>query len=193
MKREERYVVIKHTDIDQLSYDHQLKLRAILGKVERIREKKGKEPLKAVVVEADWPEYEPTWKAIESRVKKESDDEKFTAMFDKLEMFSYFYVVRTRKGDFLITSDAHSPSRLRGYSGYKFRAMFSPDCGFNASEVLHTNWGIDFKFIVQVSKEQLLELYDPNKSISNYNVAEFITDKLRIENSSAEVAKSLHK
>lgn len=194
MNREERYVVIKHTDIeDILSDSDKLILSAVLARIDRVRKEKGKEPLKAVVVEADWPEYEPTWKAIESRVKKASDDEKFAAMFDKLDMFGYFYVVRTRKGDFLLTSDAHSPSRLRGYSGYKFRAMFSPDCGFDAREVLHTNWGIDFKFIVQVSKEQLLELYDPNKSISNYNVAEFITDKLRIENSSAEVAKSLHK
>ena len=32
------------------------------------RRLKGKEPLDCVVVESDWPEYEPTWRAIEARV-----------------------------------------------------------------------------------------------------------------------------
>lgn len=58
MNRENRYVVIKLSDTDHMNYDDQLKLRALLRKLEKSRVKRGKEPLKAVVVEHDWPEYE---------------------------------------------------------------------------------------------------------------------------------------
>jgi hypothetical protein len=33
------------------------------------RRRQGKKPLVACVVESDWPEYEPTWNAIEERTK----------------------------------------------------------------------------------------------------------------------------
>ena len=38
-----------------------------MAKIEMARVHEGKAPLDAVVVESDWPEYEPTWKAIEAR------------------------------------------------------------------------------------------------------------------------------
>ena len=37
-------------------------------KVNRLRARAGKQQLRCVVVEHDWPEYEPTWAAIERRV-----------------------------------------------------------------------------------------------------------------------------
>ena len=45
-----------------------IELRRIQAKVGEHRTGIGKPPLDCVVVEADWPEYEPTWKAIEARV-----------------------------------------------------------------------------------------------------------------------------
>ncbi|AGJ71555.1 hypothetical protein Lw1_gp148 [Escherichia phage Lw1] len=178
MEREQKYIVIKLSDVDKMSYEDQLKLRFIARRVERQRSRDGKEPLKAVVVEHDWPEYEPTWKAIETRVEREESHRKFVSIFDDKERLGFFYVVETHQGRFLITSNAHHSSRLEGYSGYKYRALFSPDCGFDNSEIFFTNWGVHFKKVVQVSFEKLVSLYDPNKSISNYNVAEFIINKL---------------
>ncbi len=179
MERKNMYVVMKHTDIDSaLSDSDKLLLSAILSKVERYRKEQGKDEFAAVVVEHDWPEYEPTWKAIETRVDREEKHRKFNAIFDDKERFSFFYVVETHHGRFLLTSNAHHGSRLKGYSGYEYRALSSPDCGFDSNEILFTNWGVHFKKVVQVSFEELVSLYDPNKSISNYNVAEFIINKL---------------
>ena len=67
--REERYIVFKISDIraalstsefDDLRYMHRV--------VNACRERNGKVPLACVVVEEDWPEYEPTRQAIEARV-----------------------------------------------------------------------------------------------------------------------------
>ena len=69
MKREHRYFVLKLTDADRwLTATERLILAAIGEKVEAHRCNTGKAPLECVVVERDWPEYEPTWKAIEARV-----------------------------------------------------------------------------------------------------------------------------
>ena len=67
--REARYVVLKNADIMQcLTVNELIELRRIQAKVEDHRAEIGKSPLDCVVVESDWPEYEPTWKAIEARV-----------------------------------------------------------------------------------------------------------------------------
>lgn len=67
--REVRYVVLKSADVMQcLTVSELIALRRIQAKVEEHRAEIGKPPLECVVVEADWPEYEPTWKAIEARV-----------------------------------------------------------------------------------------------------------------------------
>lgn len=178
MNRENRYAVIKLSDTDHMNYDDQLKLRALLRKLEKSRVKRGKEPLKVVVVEHDWPEYEQVWKMIETRVDLEDANHKFKKMLDNKERLGYFFVVETHQGQFLITSDAHSTNRLTQYSGYKYRAMFSPNCGFDNSEIFTTSWGVYFKKAVMVSFDEIVALYDPNASISNYNVAEFINKKL---------------
>ena len=68
-KREARYAVLKSADVMQcLTVSELIELRRIQAKVEEHRAEIGKPPLDCVVVEADWPEYEPTWKAIDARV-----------------------------------------------------------------------------------------------------------------------------
>ena len=65
-QREERYVVFKVSDLgNSLKGDE---IRRLAREYAEQRRLKGKEPLECVVVEKDWPEYEPTWRAIEARV-----------------------------------------------------------------------------------------------------------------------------
>lgn len=68
-KREPRYFVVKLKDAQ--AYLTSLE-RDILGniasKVARGRRQDGKPPLECVVVEADWPEHDPVWRAIEARM-----------------------------------------------------------------------------------------------------------------------------
>ena len=67
--REARYVVLKNADITQcLTVNELIELRRIQAKVGEHRAEIGTPPLDCVVVESDWPEYAPTWKAIEARV-----------------------------------------------------------------------------------------------------------------------------
>ena len=70
MKREWRYLVAKRVDVERaLTEVEQNILQTLLHKVHVWRTTvAGKATLDCVVVESDWPEYEPTWKAIEKRV-----------------------------------------------------------------------------------------------------------------------------
>lgn len=67
-KREPRYVVFKLKDI----VAYLPKMPSAIGLMERVihegRLADGKSDFRCVVVESDWPEYEPTWKAIEARM-----------------------------------------------------------------------------------------------------------------------------
>ena len=64
--REDRYIVFKTSDLgNSLKGDE---IRRLAREYAEQRRLKGKEPLECVVVEKDWPEYEPTWEAIEARV-----------------------------------------------------------------------------------------------------------------------------
>lgn len=70
-KRESRYTVLKVSDIQEyLTIEEIVELIQIEKKINHNRKIAGKEPVEAVVVEHDWPEYEPTWKAIEKRVSE---------------------------------------------------------------------------------------------------------------------------
>ena len=63
---EERYIVFKVSDLgNSLKGDE---IRKLAREYAEHREQLGKKPLDCVVVESDWPEYEPTWRAIEARV-----------------------------------------------------------------------------------------------------------------------------
>ena len=74
-EREYRYAVIKLTDAEAALtwYDRHL-LDEMLCKVYDHRRLNGKRKFRCVVVESDWPEYEPTWKAIEERMEQERED-----------------------------------------------------------------------------------------------------------------------
>ena len=66
--REERYTVLKHVDVTEaLDADEAELLIYLEEKIAHYRQMNDKPPLKCVVVESDWPEYEPTWQAIEKR------------------------------------------------------------------------------------------------------------------------------
>ena len=70
-KREERYIVIKHSDLQKANITgaQLASFWKLCTKVMAARKDAGKPPLECLVVEKDWPEYEPTWKAIEERMK----------------------------------------------------------------------------------------------------------------------------
>jgi len=69
VEREYRYMVFKLKDVRAaLSRDERALLKHLAGKVHDYRLGEGKAPLECVVVESDWPEYEPTWQAIEQRM-----------------------------------------------------------------------------------------------------------------------------
>lgn len=69
LKREERYLVFKLSDVEEHFTPGEKQQLARLAEVQRVgRSESGKPLLECVVVESDWPEYEPTWKAIETRV-----------------------------------------------------------------------------------------------------------------------------
>ena len=66
---EDRYIVFKLSDVvEHLTTAERLHLER-LYEIQRVgRREAGKAELECVVVEADWPEYESTWRAIEARV-----------------------------------------------------------------------------------------------------------------------------
>lgn len=72
-----RYTVIKNYDLEQaiskgyVSEKDYEALQLILMTLRTMRRAQGKPLLETVVVESDWPEYEPTWKLIEDRVDQE--------------------------------------------------------------------------------------------------------------------------
>lgn len=68
--RESRYLVFKVTDLKRLPSGMLDVLGVIARDVRAIRAARGKKDLECVVVEHDWPEYEPTWAAIEKRVNQ---------------------------------------------------------------------------------------------------------------------------
>ena len=71
MKRENRYIVLKHRDIEKaLSDEHIEQLKNICRIVGNYRDDLSKKEFQCVVVESDWPMYEKTWKMIEDYVDK---------------------------------------------------------------------------------------------------------------------------
>lgn len=67
--REARYTVLKNKDIFRaLTQCESAILTKICHKIDEYRMAQKRGLLQAVVVERDWPEYEPTWQAIEARM-----------------------------------------------------------------------------------------------------------------------------
>lgn len=68
--REERYIVIKHSDV--AGFWREDVREQFFAALERLNEHNCRIPQrKYLVIESDWPEYEPTYQAIENRVMKE--------------------------------------------------------------------------------------------------------------------------
>lgn len=68
-KREPRYVVLKIKDMQK--YLNQADIDCVYNigyKIARGRTVDGKPPFNAVVVEQDWPEFDPVWAMIEARM-----------------------------------------------------------------------------------------------------------------------------
>ena len=76
-KREQGYIVLKITDIHAacLTYKEVVDLNAVCEKISQARIEHAKGLLECVVVEKDWPEYDPTWAAIVKRCTKENPHE----------------------------------------------------------------------------------------------------------------------
>lgn len=74
MEREERYYVIKKSDLEaalkvkRITQTDVEDLKELLARLNTQRFVSNKEMLKCVVVESDWPEYETVWQMIEDRV-----------------------------------------------------------------------------------------------------------------------------
>ena len=67
--REERYIVFKLSDVERYLTDADRSHLAMMkNEIDAGRDCANKPPFKGLIVESDWPEYEPTWKAIEARV-----------------------------------------------------------------------------------------------------------------------------
>lgn len=68
-KREERYIVFKLSDVERYLTDADRSHLAMMkNEIDAGRDCANKPPFKGLIVESNWPEYEPTWKAIEARV-----------------------------------------------------------------------------------------------------------------------------
>ncbi len=87
MHRENRYTVIKNTDINRyLSFTEIAQMELLFSKVTRERLADGRGEMRCVVVEHNWPEYEPTWKSIENRVDNDNLKQRATALGVGLEV-----------------------------------------------------------------------------------------------------------
>ena len=95
--REDRYIVIKRTDLESAlkltTYYTQQQIVRSLDEIAHLVDlaRKGRE-FRTLVVEHDWPEYEPTWKAIQNRVEGTeqfpvSDSRQFTLEDEDIETF----------------------------------------------------------------------------------------------------------
>lgn len=97
MQRENRYIVFKHKDLEAaeaagfITPGDAWALQHVAGKIALYRHCGDKQPLECVVVESDWPEYEPVWAMIEARVDGKEDDP------DDLKELLTFYSVSTVK------------------------------------------------------------------------------------------------
>jgi hypothetical protein len=91
-ERQHRYIVLKNKDIEAYLSSKERASLATLGLVlDACRQADGKPPLRTVVVEEDWPEYEVVWAMIEARMTGNAppvpnrDDELYKALADLID------------------------------------------------------------------------------------------------------------
>ncbi|MDF3932773.1 hypothetical protein [Pseudomonas citronellolis] len=77
-QREDRYIVIKRKDIESILYsdrpDPESACAVVDLKIALEKLTPSLPPREYVVIESDWPEYEPTWRAIEARLSGQQAD-----------------------------------------------------------------------------------------------------------------------
>ena len=67
--REDRYIVFKLSDVERYLTDaDRAHLAMMKNEIDAGRDCANQPLFKGLIVESDWPEYEPTWRAIEARV-----------------------------------------------------------------------------------------------------------------------------
>lgn len=77
MELEDRYIVLKRKDIeDYLTTNERDDLIHVVHQIDKARRTVGKNILEALVIEHDWPEYEPTKKLLEERISTENWQQK---------------------------------------------------------------------------------------------------------------------
>jgi acetylornithine/succinyldiaminopimelate/putrescine aminotransferase len=76
MARERRYTIFKHADIDKyLTEEQKEKLFELDSHISSCRQQEGRGLMTGLVIEKDWPEFEPAWSMIEKRIDSEPDSE----------------------------------------------------------------------------------------------------------------------
>ena len=81
--REDRYIVFKLSDVERYLTDaDRAHLAMMKNEIDAGRDCANKPPFKGLIVESGWPEYEPTWKAIEARVTGAQPAQKAVAYLD---------------------------------------------------------------------------------------------------------------
>lgn len=72
MRLQKRYTVLKETDIaEHLSGAMQNLLNSICAAVEDGRKDAGKQTLACLVIEKDWPEYQPTVDLLSAKINED--------------------------------------------------------------------------------------------------------------------------
>ena len=165
MEREDRYIVIKRSDLDVTAFRGGLisadinELNRILEEVQLERHKRGKGDLKAVVVESDWPEYEPVWKMIEARVNM--DFQQKALVIDEGLMFIARKIVQA------VIQDEHE-------EGYDLTAgLFGPNLSHEMIEM--NNWRkkaelydklVDLMGHVQNGTDDVIKIFQDDATMS---------------------------
>ena len=73
-KLEERYIVLKIKDVlDHLPAEDIHRLRAMSRKIDRSRVNEGRKPFTCLVLETDWPEFEPALNLLKARIEGEAE------------------------------------------------------------------------------------------------------------------------
>lgn len=119
-KREERYVVFKLADLgNSLKGDE---IRQLAREYAEQRRLKGKPPLECVVIESDWPEYGPTWKAIEARMTGSPEESavQTAARIMNIELIRERDDLRAR----IEAMERQEPVAFALYSGWARKAVY---------------------------------------------------------------------
>lgn len=124
-QREDRYIVIKRKDLEKAPFGDRVDFQEALDVlVEHLPERK------FLVIESDWPEYEPTWAAIQARMTgqgAQAGDERaafeawFTEKSKTLPLLRGESVLRYHKGEGQYVSDW----ALFGHMAWEARAALA--------------------------------------------------------------------